>query len=379
MPFATGFYLSGHFISICRPFAENVLQCKVAIGPDAASQQKKEKKRRRKEGLDEKDEECPQECVLRLICALLNSGGGVLAMKIEDFQGPSRKEKTPAKNALDDFWKKIEPKLKAMISPSTYDEVFDRCGESDEILLFVTAPQHFCTMEYNLFLPGDASVEEVTYEQAVKLLKKETKGKRKNQSAGVVVSLKDLPGIPKTFTYKDILPFHENKQIQLKDFRSETILDSNNRTQRHSISRQMSAFCNARGGVILLGVTDGGEVNGIDVERNSKEEIEERVISIVKKMCCDFELERKVHWDMEFVPVFRCKSSAVVVIYVAGMGGSGGVFAKSPKSFQLIQGEDEEIVKLLEFVEWKKRMLTGMDLQGNSKGLYFFCSAVYQW
>lgn len=356
-------------IKICRPFAENVLRCTIKIGADAASQQKKDKKRRKKEGLPVDDEESPQDCVLRLSCALLNSGGGVLIMKIADFQSPSSKDKRPSKNPLDSFWKTIEPKLKAMVKPATYDEVFDRCEvfESDEIFLYISTPGHFCSMEYNLFIPGDAGLDEASYEQTVSLLLKESQRKRRKPS--VDVSLKDLPAVPRMFRYKEVLSFHESKRIQLKHFRSETILDSNNRTQRQGISKQISAFANASGGVILLGVTDEGEVNGLNLERNSKEDIEERINSILNKMFCSFTLERKVHWDMEFLCVSECESSTIiVVIYVAGMGSS--VFAACPKSFELRCDEDgKEGVHLLEFDEWKQRMLSGMDLQGTSKGL----------
>ena len=78
--------------------------------------------------------------------------------------------------------------------------------------------------------------------------------------------------------------------------------------------------------------------------------------------------ERKVHWDMEFIPVCGCEDNAVLVIKVAGMEGAGGVFAKCPKSFELQEGKTEP--RRIEFDQWKKRMLSGVDVQTNSKGLY---------
>lgn len=352
-------------VKICRYFAENVLHCTIAIGPDAASQQKKERKRKQKEGLDAKDEETSQECVLKRSCALLNSGGGVLVMKITDFGSLASKP-----NALDNFWKTVEPKLKAMIKPSSYDDVFDRCEESDEILLFVNAPQHLCTMEYNLFAPGDATVDEASYEKTVELLMRTPQSKRKRLS-NVEVSLKDLPEVPKVFRYNEMLNLKESKQIQFKHFTSETVLDSNNRSQREGIAKQMSAFANAGGGVILLGVKDNGEVCGQDIKR--KANIEENVNSIVNKMYWNCTPERKVHWDLQFFPVLGCESNVIVVIHVAGMGGSGGVFAKCPKCFELQQSIDgQQSICHLEFEEWKQRMLSreGLLTTGNSKGIH---------
>ena len=346
---------------------ENVLRSTITIGPDTASQRKKEKKRKRKEGLIEKDEETPQQWIPKQSCALLNSGGGVLIMEIADFQSPSCEEVNASKNAphwLDEFWKTIEPKLKALAKPATYDQVFDRRVEDDKILLFISAPNHLCTMDYNLYFPGDAGVEEASYQQTVNLLQKQRKGWRRKSC--VDVSLQKLPQVPKEFTYKETLGFHECKQVQLKQFESETILDSRNHAQRVSICKQISAFANARGGVILLGVANDGQVHGVNIERNRPEDIEERVDSIFNNMCFPFPLERKVHYDVTFVPVLGCDSSAVVVIKVAGMESSGGVFTKCPKSFELLQDEIEPI----EFDEWKRKMLSGVDLQTNDEGLH---------
>jgi len=83
-------------------------------------------------------------------------------------------------------------------------------------------------------------------------------------------------------------------------------------------------------------------------------------------MCFPVHPERKVHWDVTFVPVLGCDSSAVVVTKVAGMESSGGVFTKYPKSFHLQQGNIEPIG----FDEWKRKMLPGMDLQTSDKGLH---------
>ncbi|KAL9988173.1 hypothetical protein ACROYT_G002582 [Oculina patagonica] len=355
-------YFWVYLIIMSRSFAENVLYCTIKIGQDETSQPKKERKRIKKEGLDAKHDETAQECVLKRSCALLNSGGGVLVIKISDFQILASKP-----NALDNFWKKVEPHLKAMIKPSSYFDVFDRSEHDDEILLFVNAPQHLCTMEYNLFVPGDTSVDEASYEETFELLKK-TPQSRRHRFSKVEVSLEELPEIPEVFIYNQVLNLKESKQIQLKCFKSKAILDSANHAQRQSISKYVSAFANAGGGVIILGVEDGGRVCGQDMERTQN--TEENVISIINNMYWNFNPERKVHWDVQFFSVSGCESKAIVVIYVAGMGSSGGVFAKSPKSFALQQSTDGlQSICRLEFGEWKQRMLSGEGLQSNRKAM----------
>ena len=341
--------------------------CSVSIGPSSATQQKKQKKQAKKQGEINEVSEDPQELVLKNACALLNTGGGVLVIKIADFQ-------SLAKDSVDNFWKTIEPRLSALITSSlTYDEVFDRLEFSDEVLLFISAPQHFCTLKYNLFLPSDVSANEASYEQTLKLLEKQpSKRGKKKKLYPIGVPLNNLPTVPKMLKCNQSLSFHESKQVEFKHWTSDKYLDHNHHGQRQSIEKWISAFANGSGGVILLGVTNKGCVLGQELNAdNSPEVMEQRVSSLFNKMICDFTLERETHWDMEFVPVVGSKSKAVIVIYVAGMASCGGVFTNFPKSFELKScGKDGNKVPIqLDFKGWKERMLSGMGLQSSGKGL----------
>ena len=343
--------------------------CPIAIGSDAAKQQKKGKNRRKKEGLNAEDEESTEERILKQACALLNSGGGLLVMKITDFHCS-----TTSANSLDEFWKKIEPKLIDLIRPSRYDDIFDRREQSDEILLFINAPPHICTIKYNLSLPGDSSVLEASYHETVDLLNKETQQCRRRKLPSVTVPLKELPEVPDFSTQKvSVLDLKESKRIQLKHFSSKTLLDSNNRTQREGIRKQISAFANAEGGVILLGVEDDGKVCGLDLRENGEDYIVRNLQErIIQKMYWSLDPERGSHWDVQFFPIGGSEANVIVAISVAGMRRAGGVFAKSPKSFKLVQGEDGQQSPLpLDFKEWKQKMLSTSreGLQSDSKGI----------
>jgi len=345
---------------MCRHFAENVQYCSIAIGKEAAIQQKKDKNKRKQEGII--DEE--QDLIIKS-CALLNSGGGVLVMKIADFSSST----TFAKR-LDEFWKTIEDKLTTLVKPSRYDDIFDRCEHLDTILLFINAPPHLCTIKYNLSLPGDSQVLDASYHQIISLLTEAQKARRQ-KLPNVTVSLKDLPKVPNVFKLKETLDLKECKQIQFKHYTSKTFLDSNNRTQREGVTKQMSAFANSDGGVILMGIDDNGEVCGLDLGENGKDCIERNLQeNVINKMRWSLDPERRVHWDLKFFPVAGCEAKAIVVIFVAGMRNSGGTFVKSPSSFKLLPGANgEQSLRLIDLDEWKQRMLCTEGLQSDSKGM----------
>lgn len=334
-----------------RPYAERELSYTVEISPRTAKAKKKEQ----------------EESVLEGCCALLTSGGGLLIMRISNYQSLKN-----VPTLVDRFWEPIEPQLRAIVEPSKYDDVFERHVDSDSILLFINAPQHFCSRECDLRFPGDhRAAHQATYEQVVELLQKQT---RVRESL-IAESLKKLPEIPLKLTLRQKLTFHESKRVQFKSVKSATVLDAtdSNKNLCDHVRKLISAFANSSGGVILIGITDEGEVEGFHIEKNSEEVMEERLKFLLEKMCCGFpRWERKVHWDMEYIPV--SDSKAVLVVKVASMESLGGVFVSCPKSFVLERDSgNKESVRMLDFNEWRKRMLSGEDLRTHSKATEQLC------
>ena len=340
----------------------NILHCEITLSQQAAGQRKKEKKKRKKEESNEvlDENKSPQDEIVKKTCALLNSGGGVLKIAILDHQ------EIPVKKFLqkvDEFWQPFEGKLTDLVKPSTYKDVFDRhLVGSEEIRLLINAPQHLCTMRYNLYFAGDARVHETTFGQALELVQKSSKN--------VDVCLKNLPKLPEAFRFDHNCGFPESKQIQFKHFSGERkILE--NHDQREKLQKHISAFANTNGGVILLGITDSGNILGVDMKKNNEGKIMERVISMIENVKFPVTQEREVHWDIEFIRVSGCDTSqdlAVVAIKVAGMKSLGGVFMKRPESYEL---SENDTIKVIEFDHWKQRMLSGSKLQTDTKGLHF--------
>ena len=327
----------------------------------------------------EKEQQCTitlekkdADAVLRPVNAVLNSGGGIVRMKIDDF---SRYKKGDLSKRIDIFWQTLEQKLNPMIQPSTYDDVFDRKLEGDTILLFVRATNHLCTVDYSMHLPFDAaSLSHPNYEKVVDLLSR----RESLENHIPEVPLTDLPMdlLPKQFTYKKVLDFHESKQVQLKHFTSKNgLFHSNNQRAQDKIAEQISSFGNGSGGMILIGIEDKtGETLGQEITADGKAEWESWFQAMINQMSetWSFTPIQGEHWDIEFSPVDSTKSSFVIVVRIAGMRNLGGIFTKCPKSFELQNpsGSDggEEIVAL-DFSQWNERMLRSA-CSAESKGEY---------
>ena len=316
------------------------------------------------------------DAVLRPVNAVLNSGGGIVRMKIDDF---SRDKKGDLSKRIDIFWQTLEQKLNPMIQPSTYDDVFDKKLHGDTILLFIKATNHLCTVDYNMHLPFDAaSKPRPNYEKVVDLLSR----RESLENHIPEVPLTDLPMglLPKQFTYKKVLDFHESKQVQLKHFTSKNgLFHRSNQRAQDKIAEHISSFGNGSGGMILIGIEDKtGEALGQEITADGKAEWESGFQAMIKQMSktWSFTPIQGEHWGIEFSPVDGITSRFVIVVCIAGMRNLGGIFTKCPKSFELQNpsGSDgEEEIVTLDFHEWKQRMLRSTCI-GQSKGEY----VVYQ-
>lgn len=335
-----------------REFLENEQDCTITVGKNKV------------------------EDVLRVINAVLNSGGGIVRMTIDDFL---RYKPGDLERKLDTFWQSLEQKLVPMIFPSAYDDVFDKKRKGHTIVLFIKATQNFCTMKYNFHLPFDvASPPFVPREKVVELLSR--RNSLENHTPEVPLTELAMELLPEKFTYKKVLQCDESKTLQLKRYTSKNgLFHSNNQKAQDQIAEYVSGFGNGSGGMILIGIEDGTrKILGQDKAAFDEAYWERGFQVMIEKMSktWSFTPKQREHWDIKFSPVDGNESSFMVVVLIAGMRNLGGIFTKCPKSFELLNpsGSDgeEEIVQL-DFHEWKQRMLSGTCL-GQSKGEYI----VYQ-
>lgn len=312
--------------------------------------------------------------LLEPVCALLNSGGGILKIKITDYWDV---KPSPPKQ-WDTFWSALEQKLVPMIQPSEYGDIFDRKDNDDEVWLFIKAPDHLCTVDFNLYSALDAKNSQATYKKVQELLSEGHVGGGRNYKdpdpqfplENLLVDLQ-----PEDFKFKNIPHFHESKNVQFKYYTSSNgIFHNNNGTQIDDFRKQISAFGNGSGGMILLGVKDNGEVFGQVMDEHDKAILQERVETIIDNMRCSwmFTPKRGIHWNMQFFPVEDTESSFVIVILIAGMQNLGGIFTKCPESYKLKSPERGRKLETqpIDVLEWRKRMLCRTE--GDSKGWFMY-------
>ena len=335
-------------------FVENVQRCTIKV------QNKQQQKQSVK-------------AVLGPVNGVLNSGGGIVQIKIEG-SGLQRKD---LNEKVDVFWGALQPKLVRMIQPSEYTDVFDKTRKGDTILLFIRATEHFCTVDYNLYLPGDAGLLPPSHNKVVDLLSKRDSLERKKDYSPQfpIENLSTL--VPDQFTYGEVLECHESKQVQLKCYTSkDELFHHNNQKPQDEIAKHISSFGNGSGGVIFIGIENNGEVHGQSEKVGGEESLKSGFIAMVKKMSetWSFTPIQGVHWDVKFFPVTGAEEPrTVIAILVAGMQNLGGIFSKCPKSFEL-QNDSEsggaEKVVLLDFKQWKQKMLSST-YKGESKGEWY--------
>lgn len=265
-------------------------------------------------------------------------------MKISDY---SQLEKGTFWPKLDKFWQTFENSLEPVLEPLCYPDLIDRVVKEDVVFLFIKAADCLISIGCKLYVAGDARVHRASFTKTLELLEDRPECK---------IPLEELPPLPETFASEQVLDFHETKKEQFKNYTPEKkTTQMKLLNKKDEIKKQISAFANVLGGIILFGISNNGIVDGlkIDSDEQSVEEVEQQIESIIGEMKWCYTPQKLVHWNVKFFPVEGKENFFVIAIYVAGM--SGAVFAESPESYKVVK----DTTVLLTFQEWKQRMTCG--------------------
>ncbi|XP_002741685.1 schlafen family member 9-like [Saccoglossus kowalevskii] len=295
-------------------------------------------------------------------CALLNSGGGVLRIK-----NVENKQINKLPIFFDRWLKSIDEAIKKLIDPQNMSDFVSVEGDcsSEYVNFFVTAAKEWKSINLDCYSASNCEVTKMSISQ-VKTLLSERKKK-----CSIKCHLEDLPKLPHQLTKEEYMPANlsrEDTQVQFKNINisKDTILSDN-------LGKYISGFANTRGGHIFFGVDDECITKGIDLKNINSIKLKQKVKRELEKIQWGFVPQENTHWKITFIPVTSESSvdndeenekmgnchddgNIVIVISVAGIKYSGGVYRRIPESYYL--DEETKVVKMEDFEEWAAKTNT---------------------
>lgn len=297
--------------------------------------------------------DCGNGVVLKYVCALLNSGGGILHMRNLDAE-----RGVVLSKHLDTWWSGMEIKMAEILSRDDICNYFDLVGNHDDkhLYLFVKTAEHLCSLTYHCRLPTDTATHEVTYQSLLRLM----------VNHGEPGTLLELPPIPGKYEYGKVAEElkKETKQIQFKQLATPQNKSSGGKNTLPErvcslMIKYVSAFANHEGGHIYYGIGDTrasvyGEELSLPDQKNLEWLITQRMHNMVWRDS-SVRTVRGVHWDIKFFPVSNVpKKGYRVVVVVSVVKFPGGVFTSCPASSYI--NADGRVVDF-NFDDWKEAVL----------------------
>uniref|UniRef100_A0A8C5MZG7 Schlafen AlbA-2 domain-containing protein n=1 Tax=Leptobrachium leishanense TaxID=445787 RepID=A0A8C5MZG7_9ANUR len=221
-----------------------------------------------------------KESILKAVCALLNSGGGLVVVDIEDKQYNFKKHSL----GLD-----IVDAFGELFSNSSTPDYIDILQHGSHLIIFVKSwtikqgfPRISC-LKTGFYIRSTSSKIMANPMQVLEKIESKTKSKRirlNNTTPSVSELLKHLRD-RQSLELDEELPFSESQNIEFKDFN----MGKWQTRMRDVIPEYCSAFGNTDGGCLIIGVHDDGKVKGCCAESKATE-IKSVVEMLVKKTKC---------------------------------------------------------------------------------------------
>lgn len=289
--------------------------------------------------------------VVSNVCALLNSSGGDLIIYFPD--------QTYRNRDLEEPVKRIEQWISKLIGITMMSKNVELKVGTHQILIAVKGSYYLVTVDYNMFLPSHAQVNQVQPIETLEKIQDVVFGKE------MLTSSNELPVVQQVFIKGEEMKSTETYSVQYKLFQDapdkpRTLADRVT-AKSNKVLQCVTAFANYHGGTIYIGVDD--EQHLIKGQFAPKDEIE----SIIKKVTIEINKiiwlglkdgpSKGKNWDIHFYPVVdkdgkSVESTFVIVIVVARC--PGGVFFREPESYNIVNG----CVEKMHLDTWKEYLLS---------------------
>ena len=292
--------------------------------------------------------------VIAAICAMLNSNGGKVTIYPDT---NSSIQDGPSFSRMSFVIRILEQSMTSIIGvQQTVLKINFKTDES--ISISVKKLASLVTTNYNLYLPSETQIVQVSSLEEVEKVKEDI------MNRNVVLDPVQLGTHCQTFIMHSGSSFQESKMVSFKHLKAgsskRTTLADRMTGKGNKFSCCVSAFANYGGGHIYYGITDEGVVEGefIPNEKN-KMEIINKVEKAINKMIWPDQIgqpKRGEQWEIFFESVVdensnHIPSTFVIVIYIAAC--MGGVFTEAPECYEMVHGK----VQKMTFATWRKRVL----------------------
>lgn len=84
---------------------------------------------------------------------------------------------------------------------------------------------------------------------------------------------------------EEIIKWIQRKEDQTIEFKEFAKLDSNKKSARKDLAKLFAAFANTKGGIVLFGVKDNGELEGKKLTRKEFEKYHQKIVNIATDLC----------------------------------------------------------------------------------------------
>ena len=293
--------------------------------------------------------------IVKFINAFFHGFGGTLIVLFET--------KLYSKGHIKVSMRKIEQKVCECTGVVTfvYDVRFERKEQSLEIIVGESNTDTIYTICYNLYLPTNQQVVEVSPKEPI------TKVRDilcKNSPCPEAV---EPDSHYKQFTLGEEVSFGESKTVQFKQLSAQRT--KNKHLADRLISNNcrflcyVSAFANYCGGYIYVGIDDNCIVKGERITSEDQTELKKKIQKAIDNMIwpdnSHGQEDEEKRWQIYFEEVKDANGNAVqstfvIVIYVAHC--PGGVFTKQPEAYEMKENEP----KMMDFPTWKKNIIEGL-------------------
>ncbi|XP_078404832.1 schlafen family member 9-like [Cetorhinus maximus] len=312
--------------------------------------------------------------ILRSACALLNSGGGIITVKVlnEDYD-----------HNIHGIGLDIETGLAQLASGTANKSFFEFIQQGGTMLIFVQSwssginndeqklPQ-LCSIKCNAYKRSHSCTNQITPFELENFFRKgtklagnsdspeedsdssaETPKKRRLSPKNDVIKSPHCMLEITQFQYGEILGFTESLHIEFKDFSGEKVVDR----IKEALRRYISAFANTDGGFLLIGVNDTSrQIVGCGQFIEDPKHFEELVSITVKKLItvhtCN--TRKDINYQLNVARVMKESEqhSFLLILYVKPF--CCVVFVDNPDCWKVENGQ----IKRAEPNEWTKLILT---------------------